>query len=168
MSLWILLRRSRRPLQLTLDQRRFQLCGHTNPPVPGAAQVNPPGSRLSCAFFLSFIIFSFHLQLAGNTVFHSGAQRGGQTFMWHDVMPPPSLVPAGAVRAHHGVTDCIPGAVLCIPRRFCKCRFVLPNPSPFHPALQPPPIWQPSVCSLHPRVCFCCVCSFILFFRFHT
>ena len=51
---------------------------------------------------------------------------------------------------------------------FCNCQFVYLNPFTFFtqcPNL--PPLWQPSVCSLYPWVCFRFVCSFILFFRFH-
>ena len=40
-------------------------------------------------------------------------------------------------------------------------------PSPFSPSPRPPPLWQLSVCFLCLWVCFCFVCSLIVFFRFH-
>lgn len=80
MSLWILLQRGRRHLQLTLEQRGLQLCGHTNPPVPGAAQVNPPGPGLGCVFVLSFITSIFSIAV---DIQHSVGFRG--TARWSDV-----------------------------------------------------------------------------------
>ena len=56
---------------------------------------------------------------------------------------------------------------------FCNCDLYFLIPSLFLPssatphAPHPRRLWQPTVCSLYLWLCFCLVCSFILFFRFH-
>ena len=47
------------------------------------------------------------------------------------------------------------------PWLFCNYQFALFNPFTFF--TQPPPIWQPSKCSLYLWFCFSFTCSFILF-----
>ena len=83
-----------------------------------------------------------------------------QSVPWYSQRPP------GPTHSHHNVTASIPCAVLCIPMT------VLQPPVCTSPSLHlltqspdPSTLWQPSVCSLCLRVCFCFVCSFILFFR---
>ena len=52
------------------------------------------------------------------------------------------------------------------PWLFCNYQFVLLNSLTFFSQpLNPPPIWQPSKCSLYQWVCFCSACLFILLFR---
>ena len=54
------------------------------------------------------------------------------------------------------------------PWLLCNYLFVLLNPLICSPIpTHPPPIWQPSTCSLYPRICLCSSYLFSLFFRFN-
>ena len=54
---------------------------------------------------------------------------------------------------------------MCLFLPSCNIRVNPISNSPFSP-IPHPPHWQPSPCSLYPWICFCFVCSFVLFLRF--
>ena len=70
--------------------------------------------------------------------------------------PPPSPpLPCG----HHHTVSCVYGSCTYVLR-------LIPSPSFIQFPLLPP-LWQLSICSMHPCLCFCFVHQFILFIRFH-
>ena len=66
--------------------------------------------------------------------------------------------PPGPIDGYSSITDSIPSAglyilvtILYLP--ICASQSL----PPFHPARQPPPLWQPPGCSPYLRICFCFV-----------